>query len=295
MGMYTISNDIIQIVVSSKGAELSSLILLEHGKEYIWQKGAEWPKSSPLLFPIVGSLKDGSYKYKGKDYSLSRHGFARDMEFSLLAQTSNSMTFGIQSSDETKAIYSFDFDLRVQYTLVLDRVEIAYEVHNIGTETMYFSIGAHPAFKVPLSNEHAFEDYELTITIDSSSALPIMLYPLTEDGLTQKNGQVYLTEKVNKIALTQDLFKQDALVFKGIDAATISIGSTKSDHSVTVHYAGFPFLGIWNKSGAAFVCIEPWCGITDSELSTGDIVEKEGIIPLETEQKWRNEYYISVK
>lgn len=292
--MVSIQNDTVIATFKTKGAELCSLQLKAYNLEYIWQAGEEWPKYSPILFPIVGSLKDGHYAYQGTKYNLNRHGFARDAFFKIVSQQSDAIVFEWQSNDATRQYYPFDFVLQVSYKVVDNSLSIAYTVKNTGNDVMYFSIGGHPAFKVPLEEGYAFEDYKLSFDFGSEQVFPINIYPLTSDGLTQPTGIPYFNDNNCKIPLQQSLFEKDALVFKGINNATISIENAASERSLQLTYTDFSYLGIWNKHGADFVCIEPWCGITDSTHSMHDFINKEGIIMLAGHQSWKNIYIIHI-
>ncbi|WP_207492154.1 aldose 1-epimerase family protein [Aridibaculum aurantiacum] len=287
--MHTISNEIIRIQVANKGAELQSIYNKQTSLEYLWSAGPEWPKKSPVLFPIIGELKNKQYTYNGNIYSLSRHGFAREKEFVLEAQTQNSLTFSLTSSEETKSVYPFDFIFRVIYRLEENRLIISYEVENKGEEEMYFSVGAHPAFALPLQPHLQFTDYYLQFDKKETT----QRWPLTDDGLIKTTPTDFLVD-TDKLPLHKDLFSKDAIVFKDLTSSTISIVSDASPHGVNVSFEGFPFMGIWNTKGGDFVCIEPWCGIADSENSSGNLEEKEGIMQLDADSKWSNTFSIEV-
>lgn len=289
-----LKNDVLSICVKAEGAELCSIVLLANNTEFMWQAGSEWSKHSPILFPIVGTLKDGEYVHNGNKYNLSRHGFARDREFQVLAQTEDAVTFQLLYDEDSLAIYPFKFDLSVHYQLQDATLTVCYEVRNLDDDTMYFSIGAHPAFKVPIQSHLGFQDYQLSIDIPSEQSLPISIYPLTEAGLTKVVGMPYLKSHQQVIPLHPDLFKKDAMVFKGMKAAVISLESTMDNRKLTFVYTGFPYLGLWNAYGAPFVCIEPWAGITDSEQATGILKEKEGINALAPGGKWEASWMVGL-
>jgi len=270
--MHSISNNLISIEVSDKGAELQSIYHKHYNLEYLWAAKPVWPKKSPVLFPIVGGLKDGKYKYKGHDYKLGRHGFARDMNFELANQSDNSLTFSINSSDRTKELYPFDFLFSVIYTIDDNRLTITYKVENIGKEPMLFSVGAHPAFAVPLVDNTKYEDYYLQF----NKAENIGRFPLSAEGLTEMEPYPFLKGE-NKLQLKKELFYKDAIVFKNLQSDAISIISDKTEHGVRVAFNGFPYMGIWAAKDADFVCIEPWAGIADSVNASGNLEDKEGI------------------
>lgn len=271
--IYEIHNDILAVAIASKGAELQSIINKETGIEYLWSGDAKyWAKKSPVLFPIVGGLKNSRYTYKNNVYELSRHGFAREMEFTVGDQTNDAITFTLKSSDETLAKYPFEFSFSLRYTLNENKLSTTYIVENTGNEDLFFSVGAHPAFKVPLVEETGFEDYFLKF----SSVENADRWPLSAEGLI-KTTSTPLLNNSDELPLTKKLFYEDALVFKNLQSENISILSNKTIHGVKLGFHNFPYMGIWNAKDADFVCIEPWCGIADSVNASGNLVEKEGI------------------
>ncbi|MEN9684412.1 MAG: hypothetical protein RLZZ28_198, partial [Bacteroidota bacterium] len=160
--MFEISNQVLTVTLSPKGAELQSIYHRANQLEYLWDANpAFWSKKSPVLFPIVGGLKNNSYTFQGKSYQLSRHGFAREKDFAVTAQSTNSISFTLIADQETKKVYPFDFRFTLIYTLVNNTLTVEYLVENTGKEPLYFSVGAHPAFKVPLVNGTVFSDYSI--------------------------------------------------------------------------------------------------------------------------------------
>lgn len=275
--MYTLQNEQLEISLSAKGAELQKIYNKETGLDYMWNGDpAFWGKHSPVLFPIVGSLKDGSYLYNNQQYHLSRHGFARDMEFTVLNHTDTSISFSLQQTAATLENYPFYFELRIHYRIQENRLHIQYEVLNQDEKTLWFSIGAHPAFKIPLVKGTSFEDYQLCFNEFENTAR----YPLTEEGLLAGDPQIFL-QNTDELPLKKSLFYADALVFKTLQSSSIKLESAKTENGLTVDFKGFPYMGIWSARDADFVCIEPWLGITDSVHSSGKLEEKEGILSIE--------------
>jgi Galactose mutarotase and related enzymes len=284
--MLEIANEYLQVKISPAGAELQSIIRKDNQLEYLWSGDpAFWGKKSPVLFPIVGGLKENTYRYKDQHYQLGRHGFAREMEFSVTEHTATSITFNIQDNDLTLLKYPFPFSLNIRYSIKDATLMVGYEVQNMGDDTMYFSIGAHPAFKVPLVNGTAFEDYSLHFSEPETA--PIWL--LSPAGIVNNQPSPYL-DNTTELPLRKSLFYNDALVFKHLASTAISIRSDKTPHGLTVHFPGFPYMGIWNAKDADFVCIEPWYGIADYENATGKLEEKEGIMALSPEQIFSSQW-----
>jgi galactose mutarotase-like enzyme len=288
--MHSISNNLITIQVASKGAELQSIYCNKTSLEYIWSGDeAFWPKKSPVLFPIVGGLKNNTYKHNGKSYKLPRHGFARDMEFELTASTDSSLTFTLTSNEQTKAVYPFDFVFSITYSLEGAALHITFKVTNTGDAEHYFSVGAHPAFAVPVVNNLDFKDYYLQFSEFEVAGK----WPLTKEGLIE-NFAVPFLDNINHLHLTKEMFAHDAIVFKNLHSNSITIKSEKLPNGVKVSFKGFPYMGIWSAKGADFVCIEPWCGIADTVDSTGELSEKEGMIKQSAGESFTRTYTIEV-
>jgi len=288
--MHTLSNDFLVVTISAKGAELQNLIHTRSGLEYMWRGDpAFWGKKSPVLFPIVGGLKDNTYQYKGKSYSLGRHGFARERDFIVTNQTANSIQFTLEADAKSLEVYPFDFRFSVIYTLDQNKLTVTYLVENKGTESMYFSVGAHPAFALPLVAGTDYMDYYLSFNHLETSGK----WPLSPEGLIKKMPDPFLIN-TKRLPLTKELFYGDALVFKDLVSDSISILSDKTKHGLQISYDNFPYMGIWSAKNADFVCIEPWCGIADSVDASGDITEKEGINTLSPNESFTRSWVIEV-
>lgn len=288
--MHQLSDGPYTIQVSPLGAELRSFLNGDTGIEYIWQRDpAYWAKSSPVLFPIVGGLKNGQYRFNEQVYYLPRHGFARERSFILTEQTNNSLCYLLASDEETLANYPFPFRLNIRYTLQHNQLQVAYTVTNTGSGTQYFSIGAHPAFRVPLKNDDSFEDYFLEWELPET----IGRWPLSADGLIE-TAPLPLLDNKKILPLTKSLFHKDALVFKHMASRKIAIRSSKHAHGVAMDFQGFPYYGIWSTKDADFVCLEPWCGIADSVDADGELTHKEGMHSLEPDTQFTVSWQVSV-
>lgn len=271
--MYTIQSDTLQVDIAAQGAELKSVYHKAHGLEYMW--GADpafWSKTSPVLFPVVGALKGGAYTFNGASYALPRHGFAREKAFAVAEQSGTGITFSLQSSEETLAVYPFSFLFTIRYTVEGDVLTVQYAVKNMDDREMFFSIGGHPAFKLPLVNGTEYDDYALRFQKEETA--PRWL--ISKDGLIEKETEPLL-ENANELPLSKDLFAKDAVVLKHLNSGYVDLVSDKTPHGLSFSFEGFPFLGLWAAPGADFLCIEPWCGIADSVDASGELKEKEGI------------------
>lgn len=271
--MVTLENDFLRATFATKGAEWKSLQEKVHGFEFLWQADPQfWGKSAPLLFPIVGSLKDGSYEYHGKRYSLPRHGFARDKEFRIKEQEPWRVVFALESDDSTRAVFPFDWTLEVEYRLWKRVIHTTFRVCNRGEDPLYFSIGAHPAFRLPFVGDGEFEDGFL----DFEFSEPLTRWLLNEQGLLSGDTRP-LPHAGKSLVTTRSLFSEDAVILKHPRSSRVTLRQRDSNWSLSMEYPGFGFFGIWTAPGAPFVCLEPWCGVADSVSSTGRLEEKEGI------------------
>ncbi|MEP7263302.1 MAG: aldose 1-epimerase family protein [Bacteroidota bacterium] len=271
----SLENDHVIVSLQSFGGELTSVLNKETGLEYIWQAGKEWPKHSPVLFPIVGSLKEGSYIYHDKSYSLDRHGFARTRDFEVLEQNESSVSFILKSDAATLDVFPFPFELIITYIIKENKLEVQYKVINTGEDEMYFSIGAHPAFKVPLNDAHAYDDYYLEFNKTETAGR----WPLNNGLLENETVNFFNGNKT--LPLKKELFATDALVFENLFSDCISIKNNKDEHGLDFHFSNYPYFGIWAAANADFVCLEPWYGVTDSVSSDRKLMTKNGINKLE--------------
>lgn len=263
----TISNSKLSAHIHYKGAELFSLKSLETNQEYLWEGNPKfWGKHSPILFPIVGTLKNNSYTYNEKYFQLLRHGLARDLNFSLISATDNQAVFSLQSSEETKKVYPFEFELQLTYTLLETILELKYTIINNDKVDMPFSIGAHPAFALP----NNFESYSLEFNQQET----LNCFTLENDLISDNSFEIALENK--KLPLTYSTFENDALIFKMLQSRAITILENNKPF-LKIAFDDFKNLGIWTKVSAPFICIEPWLGYSDTIHSSGAILEKEGI------------------
>jgi galactose mutarotase-like enzyme len=285
---YTIENETLRVKIKSEGAELSSIVHTKTGLEYMWQRTPPyWSKSSPVLFPIVGVLKDNTYRYKNQSYTLPRHGFAREREFTVENKTKSSITFLLKSNEASLEIYPFSFELRLRYELKDDFLITTYLVKNTGRDEMLFSIGGHPAFKVPLTNGKKYEDYHLLFNKNETDER----WLISQGGMIDTVAVPYLKNS-NRINITRALFEHDALVFKRLKSDFVSIKADGEVHGLDFYFNNFPFLGIWAQKNADFVCIEPWCGIADSVDHDQELTTKEGIEKIGAGVSWEREWKV---
>lgn len=281
--MYLITNEYSTVGVKPQGAELCSIKDAD-GFEYLWQADpAVWGRHAPVLFPVVGKLRGGRYELDGKTYELPQHGFARDMEFTLIGQDERTLIFRLLPTAGTRARYPFEFVLNIIYRLNGNCLCIGYEVRNTGASIMPFSIGAHPGFTLPGPIDDCFLEFEKKETLSTRLLGPAGL-------ISEETAPVL--EKASRLPLSKTLFDRDALIFMDAKSEKVTLGARTSSRRLTVEFPGFPQLGIWAKPGAPFVCIEPWYGYADTEKPYGSIMNKPGIRLLQAGETFSCEHRI---
>ena len=285
--MQTLKNNQLTVKINPKGAELSSLFNIENQTEYLWNADPTfWGKSSPVLFPILGALKNDIYRFEGKEYTLPRHGFARDREFIVEKSEENSVTFLLTYDENTLKVYPFKFEFRLIYSLENNSLNVTYSVRNMGENKMYFSVGGHPAFALPLAENTAYDDYYLEFNKTEN----FKRWGLTANGLIETQPFDFMKD-TSQLNLTKELFYEDAIVFKNLESTSVILKSDKANRQLKLDFEDFPYIGIWAAKDADFVCIEPWRGIADSTNHDQELTEKEGIEGLDKgdifEKTWR--------
>ena len=289
--MHKLQNEFLSIKVNPVGAELASLKNLETGIEHLWQGNPEfWASQAPNLFPVIGVLKNDEFIFEGKTYKMPKHGFVRyNEEIQLKEKTSNSLVFQLEYSEKTLEMYPFKFRFEISFILNEKSLEVHHKVFNLDKNSLYFSLGGHPAFNAPISKNEVYEDYYL----EFDQKMDLSTYVLSENGLVSDKTEGILDNE-DKIRLHRDLFAKDALIFKNIPSKKVALKSKNSGTVLSVEYPDFKNLGIWAKPGAPYVCIEPWLGIADVEGADQNIITKEGIEILEGNKTFEASYKISV-
>ncbi|MDV7105131.1 hypothetical protein R3X26_12030 [Vibrio sp. TH_r3] len=259
--------------IKIKGAELVSFYCLDNNQNWMW-KGESWPNSAPILFPIVGNLVDGMYRYNGKRYALNRHGFARNKLFHITERTEEKVTLQLCSSNETREQYPFDFVLEVTFSLQPRGLEVSYKISNSGREAMWFSIGSHPGLEI---GRNAVVKFEFV-------SQPF----IGNKGFTSLTEQANISILDKKIVLEQWDFSNGPLYFTDLPAQSIVLEDQTFGMRV-IEIDDSPFFALWKLKGENFICLEPWQGITSSGEEES-LPEKRGMIRLEADNQF-NTYY----
>ena len=280
----------LKIQTKKSGAELTSI---QHdGKEILFQ-GAQvldsngniyWKRQAPILFPIVGQLKNSQTQIEEVIYEMSQHGFARDMDFEEILKTETKHHYILKYNEETLKKYPYKFELHVIYEIIEDTLTVTYKVKNIDNKTIYFGLGGHPAFNCDYSNG----EYEIVFPEQEDE---IEFLKLKEGLIDIEKAQNILQD--NKIWLKEDTFDNDAVIMKNIKSNKVILQNHETNQKILeLDFTGFPFLALWSKKGAPFVCIEPWQNTADRIDSTQIYKDKENIIELSKDKEFECKYSI---
>ena len=287
--MITIQNNKLKATFNELGAELTSLINLNTDKEIIWEGNSDfWGGQSPVLFPIIGALKNEQYIFEGKTYELPRHGFARRRTFDVKNSSDNDVIFELKSDSDSLKIYPFEFSLEIKYILVENKLIVSYQVKNWSEKEMYFSLGAHPGFAIDTKNGLKYDDYEIAFSDDEK----LEIHPLVDNLISNGTQTIELENKT--LPLTYELFSKDALVMTNMKSQELILRNKKNHHKVIFSFSNFPYFGIWAAKNADFVCLEPWQGIADLENHNQELTEKFGILKLKNGEDWKADWAVAV-
>jgi galactose mutarotase-like enzyme len=268
---HTLRSDEITATIAAHGAELCSL-QNPQGLELLWQAGPAWPRHAPLLFPIVGRLKNDQLRHRAKAYPMTQHGFARDLRFDWTERGPASCTLTLTDNAATRTRYPFAFRLSVTYTVNGSELKVALEITNTGNEMLPASIGAHPAFNWPLLPGLAKEAYELTFSSQEPSAVRRL-----KDGLLRAEPEP-TPIRGKTLTLSETLFHEDAIILDRPASHLVRYAAARGP-SIEIGWKGFRELGIWSKpAGAPFLCIEPWHGFASPLTFDGEFADKPGVM-----------------
>ena len=264
-----LENENYLVKVHAKGAELQSFIKKDKGYEVIWQRDPKyWERSSPILFPFIGAVKDNHYYLQGKEYPMTRHGFLRDVEFKLVEKRENFLSYHYEHNEKTKEMFPFDFKLMINYLLVEHCLTIEYVLKNLTPKKMYYNIGGHTAYNFPMNEKNCTVIFEKNETKKSGT------FDL-ESGLRLDQG-IELLKDDKTLKMSFDLFKYDTLLLKDLASDYVILDQGRKSPKVKIHFSDFPYLALWTPK-APFLCVEPWYGVTDDLGHNGQIEEKRGI------------------
>ena len=288
--LITIDNGMLSLTVDTLGAQMMSL--KRHGTEYLWQGDPKyWGDRAPILFPFIARLTNDSYKFMGKQYPMTIHGFANASEFAVASQEADRLVLELRSSEKTLVQYPIDFVFRVIFRLDGDALHTTYHVENRSDVTMPFGIGGHPGFRVPVGEQETFEDYYLEFSLECQPDR----VGFTPAVYLSGHDTPYPLEEGKRIRLRHDLFDEDAIILKNM-AREVSLRSKVSSHSVTVSYPKMPYLGIWHwpHTDAPYVCIEPWSSLPSRQDVVEELSCKSDLVQLESGCVYDNTWTITI-
>lgn len=291
--MHILENKELTIEINPSGAELTSIVGGKNNHQYLWQGDPRfWKRHSPVLFPIVGSLWNGEFHYEGKTYKMSQHGFARDCDFELIKETPSSATYLLKSDTETLKLYPFPFELEIGYELVANTIRVKWSVRNTGDKTMYFQIGAHPAFNYPDFDEN--DSIRGYFSFDKKQDLECIL--IKEKGCVDPTiVQALAMDKNGHLPIEVNTFDHDALILEKSQVHSVSLLTKEKKPYLSLHFDA-PLVGLWSPADKAcpFVCIEPWYGRCDRVGYIGDVSGRDYINSLDAGSDFEVCYKIEI-
>lgn len=289
--LYTIRNEQLSVCVQEKGAELQS-ILGSDGTQYLWQGDPKyWPDRALNIFPYVARLTDGFYELDGQRYSMDIHGLAPYLPFVLTEKTDTAMVLELSSSEATRRAYPRDFTFSIRYALRENTLEITYQVENRDEKTMYFGLGGHPGFNVPLAPGKRFEDYRLRFGRECTPRR----VGFTEQCFLDGTESLFPLEENRILPLTHDLFDQDAIVLKDMDRQVTL--EAEEGLKITVTFPQMPYFGIWHwpRTDAPYVCLEPWSSLPSQQDKVAVFEKQQDLISLAPGETYQNRWSIRVQ
>lgn len=289
--LHTIQNQFLRVTVSEHGAELQS-ILDKSGTEYLWQgDSAYWSNRALNIFPYVARLTQGCYYMDGELHHMDIHGIAPYRPFAATENSGARLVLELTSDGTTRAAYPREFAFRVIYKLRDSVLHISYEVENRDEKTMFFGLGGHPGFNVPLEPGLRFEDYRLRF----SQPCKCVRVGFSQDCYLNGNDVPFPLEADCILPLRHDLFDGDAIVLKNMNRQ-ITLESESGRHSITVCFPQMDYLGLWHcpKTDAPYICIEPWCSLPSSKGRIAVFEEQQDLISLAPHKTYRNDWFIQI-
>lgn len=286
-----ISSENLKVVIDSFGAELHS-VKDHNDTEYLWQADPKvWKRHAPVLFPFICNTASGKYTVGGIEYKLANHGFARDNEFELLYSKESEAEFVLRSSEETKKLYPFDFELYIKYSAEGNRINVAYTVKNPGTETMRFFIGGHPAFRVPIDSRESFEDYYVEYEKEETIVQEL------------KDKTITVLEGDKRVPLSHELFANDVFMKNEPDSSWVALISKTTGRKIKLSYDNKGCIAVWSSyfadkeltEQAQFVCLEPWSSVPVYCDVSEELAEMENAVSLEPEKSYVFSYTIEIE
>ena len=283
MSAHILENESLRVTVSDAGAELTGVYDKARRTERIWTGDpAVWNRHAPILFPFVGKVINGKYRIGAQEYAMkTQHGFARDMDFACVEETTDAVAHRLTATDQTRLIYPYEFRLNVRHRLAGKTLRVEWTVENLGGARMYFSIGGHPGFLLP----EGVRKEDCSILFPGTSGLKYISASKAGYALPE-------TKTLSGCAVPYQKDIPDTWIFEDNQVKQVGIATPDGQPYVMLHCEQFPMLAVWANPKGPFICLEPWFGRTDDEGFSGTIDQKKGIQALESGEKKKIAYAI---
>ena len=290
--MVELKNDYLKVELHPKGAEIISITGMQDGLNYMWRRDPiQWANSAPILFPIVGAVRNDHYTIDAQTYHMTQHGFARHNEFMTSQKSDTEVTFTLVSNDEIKKQYPYLFELNVTYTLNENKLMCNIEVKNTDNQDIYFQIGGHPAFACPLMDNESSNDYYLEFSENENKGRKVI--DVAKKGMSRVVEPFFENER--RFFVRQDLFSRDAIVLQDFVSKSVSLKSLNHNKSLVFHMNGFDHVGLWAaKHVGGLIAIEPWVGHADYVDFEGDFKDKQSCVELKPANNFKCDFTIEI-
>lgn len=294
--MRTIANDVLKVSIDELGAELTSIVRKDNCTEYVWKADpAIWKRHAPLLFPVIGRLKDKEYEANGKTWSITQHGFGRDLAFEAHPVSNRCVEFVLKDNEYTHSMYPYKFKLTIRYTLSGNTLKKEHIVENLSKMPMYYELGGHDAYAICLTPEEKITDSYIEFADDIKEIHPIVY---DDDIMLTKDHRTVPLDDHSRLYIQRDTFREDALVLDDVKTRKVTLGSKVSDKKVVMEFDDFRYISFWSKYVAdqdvPYVCIEPWTSLPDGNYLGKALSEKEGIRCIEPGESETLSFSVSV-
>ena len=277
--LYTIKNNYLEVQISDNGAEIKSIKYL--GNDYLHNSDPKyWGRSAPLLWPNIGTIKNGTATIDGVSYPMIKHGFLSDRLCTIETHSTDKIIFKVSSNENTLKLYPYNFQILITYELLEQTIHSNLEFRNNSKTQMPFNLGLHPAFKVPLNENESFEDYKIIFDVPGTYEMPTVNL---SDGTIDYDNRCRTFTNLKELPLNYSDYDFDALVFENIKSHQVTLTNKDETHGVVFNFEDFPMLGIWtpNHIKSPFICLEPWIGCADAPTTNGDFKTKRDLIYVE--------------
>ncbi len=289
--IHTIQSGHLEVSIKQVGMELSSIKNKQTDTEYLWQGDPQyWSGQAPILFPIIGLLKENSTIINGKEYAIPKHGFVRHSSKTVVVHKEiDKIGFQLNWDEELLQVFPFKFQFEVTFQVTGKKLNIAHTIRNLGDTELLYNLGGHPAFNCPLTEDEEYTDYSIQFEYPETEES----WLLNDDGLITDHS-IPMLENNSTLRLHRSLFDDDALIFRNLKSNHATLTSDITGDILRVDFHEFPYLGIWAKPNAPFVCIEPWHGIADVESSNRQFLMKEKLRHIKPGEEESLSYSITI-